>query len=317
MNQDILESTIFIAVTGFNEKYMAATITSAVSMAERPERLFFGVNYISSDGCFEDIMQVNKNVRVVHSVSGQPRGWGIDRCNADSFWNGEDFYLQIDGHMLFEKSWDSRLIRDWENIRQTVGAQKPIISNHCPQWWEGENGEIIGFEPGVIRCCPIYTQIVGKINKSWSEPVYLVDEGKEICDDEIREHHVICGHFMFASSEWLLEIGHDPRALFIGDQSMIALRSITRGYKVFSTGRPYMWHLSKRHGAANDWRSFLNSEYFIDHKINKFERDRVRQYLTGEKFDIYGAPDWDSLNRYQLMIGIDFKDVYRQVDELQ
>ena len=320
MNQNTSIYTIFVAITGFDETFMESTISSAIKNAEYSERIFFGVNNISSNGCFQDIIQTSKSVRVIHSVVGQPRGWGIDRCSADSFWNGEDFYLQIDGHMIFEKFWDSNLIFDWIKINRELNVQKPIISNHAPQWWLGDDGQIMGYKKDSTQCCPIYIQTIGEIHKNWSEPALIVDGGRQVCGDEIAEHYVIAGHFMFASSMWLWEIGHDPKAMFIGDQSMIALRSMTRGYRVFSTGRTYVWHLSKhlskRQPQQGEWRELVDNQYKVSDYVKKSEIKRVRQYLIGEKFDNYGAPNKDSLNEYQTIIGLDFKHIYKLVDEL-
>lgn len=319
-NQDTSKYTIFVAVTGFDEEYMESTISSAIENAQYPQRVFFGVNNISSNGCFQNIIEPSKNIRVMQSVVAQPRGWGIDRCSADAFWNGEDFYLQIDGHMIFEKFWDSILILDWLKIKESLGVQKPIISNHAPQWWIGENGEIMGYEKGRIQCCPVYIPTIGELSKTWSEPLYVIDGEREVCGEQITEHHVIAGHFMFTSSRWLHEIGHDPRAIFIGDQSMIVLRSMTRGYRVFSTGHTYIWHLSKQltkqQTERKEWRELINTQYAASDCVQKSERERVRQYLTGEKFDDYGAPDKKSLDEYQAKIGLDFKQIYKMIDEL-
>lgn len=320
-NQDISKHTIFVAVTGFDENLMGSTISSAIENAEYSERVFFGVNNVSSNGCFQNIIQPIKNIKVIYSVVGQPRGWGIDRCSADSFWNGEDFYLQIDGHMIFEKFWDSYLISDWIKINKDFDVEKPIISNHAPQWYFGDDGQIMGYEKDSTQCCPIYIQTIGEIHKNWSEPALIVDGDRRVCGDEIMEHYVICGHFMFASSMWLQEIGHDPKAMFIGDQSMIALRSITRGYKVFSTGRTYVWHLSKhlskKQEQQGEWRELIDRQYGVNNYVKKSEMERIRQYLTGEKFDHYGAPNKDSLDKYQVMIGLNFKHIYKLVDDMK
>jgi hypothetical protein len=89
---------------------------------------------------------------------------------------------------------------------------------------------------------------------------------------------------------------------------------------VFSTGHTYIWHLSKQltkqQTERKEWRELINTQYAASDCVQKSERERVRQYLTGEKFDEYGAPDKKSLDEYQAKIGLDFKQIYKMIDEL-
>ena len=108
--------TIYVSIAAFDEIYIKPTLESIWSNSEFPERVFVGLNYQSSDGCFDDLSNF-KNLRVRYSATNLPVGFGIDRVAADSFWNCENYYLQIDAHTLFEQNWDSDLINSLYEIK--------------------------------------------------------------------------------------------------------------------------------------------------------------------------------------------------------
>lgn len=308
-------------MAAFNEKHVRRTIESALQHAEFPKKIRFGINYISSNGCFDDLSMFDKNINVSYGIMNQPRGLGIDRASADSLWNGEDYYLRVDAHMLFEPNWDSGLINALENIK-THGFKKPIISTFTPWWSLGENGEILHYSPGSINCCKVHEYEVGPIYKNWM-PQRTFKRGLTVCDDNFVEHYTISGAFLFTISEWIEEVGHDPRWVFIGaDENMTSLRSWTRGYRIFTIGIPYIWHFNKQGiFEHDDWRVMNGKNNTPNPFANdspRYERDRqrMRDYLLGKKFDFGGAPDKQSLDAYQAAIGIDFASVYEQIDIL-
>lgn len=313
--------TIFVSMAAFNEKHVRRTIESALDHAEFSERVRFGINYISSDGCFDDLSLFEKNINVSYGVMNQPRGWGIDRASADSLWSGEDYYLQIDAHMLFEPNWDSGLINALENIKMH-GFKKPIISTYIPWWSLNESGEILRYSPGSVNCCRVCEYEIGNIEKNWIEPQRTFKQGLTVCGDNFAEHYTIAGHFIFTTSEWIEEVGHDPRCVFVGDETMIALRSWTRGYTIFSIGIPYLWHFNKQGIFENDdWRVMggknnTANPFVFDSPRYKKDKKRMREYLLGEKFDFGGAPDKESLDAYQAATGLNFALIYEEIDRL-
>lgn len=308
------KKTIFIAIAAFNESYLKQTIQSAISQAEFPERIFFGINYQSSDGCFDDISAF-KNVRVRYSIIDKPSGFGVDRLIADSFWQCEDYYLQIDAHMLFEKNWDSGIISMHNKIINS-GFEKSIISTFIPWWSVGEDGKILRYEPGSAKCCNVCSYSLGVASQEWIEPIRQWESS--VCEDSIVQHGTICGHFMFTSSSWLEDVGHDWKSTFIGDETLTALRSYTRGYRIFSVGEPFLWHLNKAGNMnANDWHN-MTAGSNVNRSSKRFNADRVRQknIHLGNLFGNSGAPNREELEKYLDFVGFDVVEFYKSMDEI-
>ena len=310
----INNNKIFVAVAAFDEKYVGKTVESALVNAQNSSNVIFGINYQSSDGCFDDLSNFKDNVKAVYSISEFPRGLGADRMVASSFWEGEKYFLQIDGHMLFEPNWDTGLIKSLELIKNS-GFEKPIISTFVPWWAVNENGDILHYKPNTINCCSVCSYEMGEMNPYWLEPKRVFKE--TVCDNQIKEHHTISAHYMFTDSRWLEEVGHDTRIIWIGDEHMIAMRSWTRGYRMFSVGIPYAWHFNKGVDRnAKDWRHLIKNNHHNRESFRfKLDFERTKRFLTGQEFGHGGAPSQELLTAYENASGLDYKKIYAIFDE--
>jgi len=308
--------TIYLALTAFNERdgFIKLTVGSALSNASIPSRIKFGINYVSSDSCFDDLSEFENNVQVIYGITPKPLGLGISRCVADSFYNKEDYYLQIDAHMLFAPEWDLHLINAYETLKIQYLIEKPIISTFMPWWSMDDLGNIIDYRPGDVNCCQSGNLDSGYVDAVWTEPRQS-GVMNSVCGEDFKEHHSISGHFLFASGAWLEEIGHNPNSVFLGDETMIALRSWTRGYRIFAYGIPLLWHYHKTIHGSRDWHTLSN--FNVRHKEDSIEKRNIREYLLGEKFDRFGAPSRELLNAYQVATGLDYAEIYKKIDSLR
>lgn len=308
------KETIYVSIAAFDETYIKLTLESMWENSEFPERVFVGLNYQSSDGCFDDLSNF-KNLKVKYSLTHVPIGFGIDRVSADSFWNCENYYLQIDAHTLFEQKWDSDLIESLHTI-ENLGVDKPIISTYSPWWSISEDGSIQNFKPGTVDQLMVCSYVSGEPSKYWGG--FEREFNKTVGVGEFVEHYTISGGFFFCKSKWLEDVGHDWKYIFIGDEMLIALRSCTRGYRIFSTGKPFMWHLNKPVSSIKkNWRNIgYLGNFNQDSQRYARDREQLRKILLGEEFGFSGAPDKDSLDKYLSNIGFDAKSFYEQIDKL-
>jgi hypothetical protein len=57
-------------------------------------------------------------------------GVGVARMNAFSLYDGQDFILQIDAHMIFNDNWDNVLIENYLQVRKDTKNDKIIFSQY-------------------------------------------------------------------------------------------------------------------------------------------------------------------------------------------
>ena len=124
--------TIFVAIACYRDPELIPTIKSALHNAKNPDRLHFGVALIYKEGddkWWEELLQY-PNVRIdVKEGTFEATGLGRQRSDANSFFNDEDYYLQLDSHMRFDIYWDDLLIHHLESIKD-LGEEKPLITGY-------------------------------------------------------------------------------------------------------------------------------------------------------------------------------------------
>ena len=121
---------IFISIASYQDPLLEATIRSAYDKSDAPENLVFGVCDQSSKSLNLESIEFRSQMKYEHINPLYSEGpcWARSRIQ-DSF-DDEDYYLQIDSHMQFEKGWDSYLIKHIKQI-QSINSemhQLPIIT---------------------------------------------------------------------------------------------------------------------------------------------------------------------------------------------
>ncbi len=111
------EPTIYVSVASYRDASCNATIRQLVDRAKYPSRLFFGIceQHDPADrACLQPDTFKQKvdpsHFRVTVLPPDQARGPMYARRLIHKMYKNEDFYLQIDSHMIPVQDWDVKLI---------------------------------------------------------------------------------------------------------------------------------------------------------------------------------------------------------------
>ena len=335
--------SIYVSIAACKEPYLFQTIDSAIRAAANPGRVFFGIfNTVIDDSDIlpENPYPENPNVMIVQLKSDAPMGTGYSRMNAMAIAHREhDYVLQIDAHMIFDKNWDEELISAYVALKAMHGDQI-LISNAPPTWTmiknksnqdvpavNGDSNFIVdplNFNSSIYRSEPN-----GNKRVFWNEPPgihgnHLADSkpvitAKRILEEEYlgsdfkyAEVYAIHASYLFGSfSDLAVELIHDPRNIWDGDQLSYTLRVISRGYRIFSIPKPSILGLTKlnKNGDPNhdrDWRA-TKLQWFYD-SGDMFQGD----IFTGRYFGYWGAPNIESLELAKNLMGV--SSYYRTIE---
>jgi hypothetical protein len=141
--------TIFIAIPCYRDPEVLNTIKSAILNAKNPDRLVFGVGlvYLKGDEKWWEPLLSNPQVKLdVKEANVKNIGLGNQRADANSFYNKEDFYLQLDAHMRFDMYWDDLLIHHY-NILKGLGEEKPLITGYPRSYAPNTYDNVLGHYP--------------------------------------------------------------------------------------------------------------------------------------------------------------------------
>jgi hypothetical protein len=303
--------TIFVGIAAMNEVDTFQTISNALLMASRPELLSFGVWSQTTHGevfSFDD-----PRVRIVNVDYPISLGLGVARACVAALYNNEEYYYQIDAHMLFQKDWDRILVSSHRKLEEKF--DKPIISYFGQMWRRAEDGSIEGYDQNSgIQGSPM---AYSTEHRSFGLPINIGHPSGGAAwlttDDFYLEHHNIQGGYIFARSEFLLDVGHDPQLMFFGEELLLAMRAWTRGYRIFALRDPIQWHKDRwssnkhefeRDVVENTQRPPSTPQGALWDSRQAQSMRRVQSIFKGDILGHWGAPSKEALNEYLTVSGL-------------
>lgn len=324
-------SSIFVSIASCKELFLVQTIKSAMSNASNPELIFFGVcnMVVDQEDFLDDPVFKLPNVNVVETKHGGPLGTGIGRMLSSLMADKDHkYFLQVDAHTIFVKGWDDILKKQYEELLEIY--DKPIIST-SPRNWDHtlDNKIFIVGNPNIFSLENLDTYCENP-SLTFSNNKNAVSVGMNFEDDDydtigfvegcdalwekdetFKEHGLIHAAFVFFSFDFLNELISDPFDPWSGDQTNISFRAGTRGYRMFTVKHATVFTKDKfnKNGSLiydYDWR---RSDWTSVHKYQFVKaHGRLQEILSGRYLGFWGAPDKESIDRYQSFFGFKFSD---------
>ena len=126
--------TIFISIASYRDPELERTIHSALDNAANPHELFFGVFLQEFERFAPDLSWVpNLTLKTIHPKMA--RGAGYARAQIVPMYSGQDYFLQIDSHTIFEKNWDQICIDQYKKAQEISNNNKIILSHFPPPFY--------------------------------------------------------------------------------------------------------------------------------------------------------------------------------------
>jgi hypothetical protein len=238
---------IFIQIASYRDPELIPTIKSCLENAKNPENLIFGIcrQYHPEDK-FDDLSEYDKDKRfkIINVLYSEAKGVCWARNQVQQLYNEEDYTLQIDSHMRFEKNWDETLIDMIKQLKK-LGIQKPLLTGYVPSYdpKNDPNGRVMvpwrmvfdKFIPeGAVFFLP-------ETIPNWEEIELPVPS------------RFYSAHFCFTIGKFAKEVQHNPDFYFHGEEISIAVRAFTHGYDLFHPNKVVIWHEYTRNGRVKQW----------------------------------------------------------------
>ena len=289
---------IFIQIASYRDPELPKTVASALSSAEHPERLVFGIcrQFNPDDGCDSlDAYAGDARFRIDDVDCKDSRGCCWARARVQALWQDEEYTLQLDAHHRFADGWDSDLI----DMLDRCDSPKPIVTSYAPQYnilTEVRN-------PGSCRMRPIFQGI----------PVITRFRPESLGATKLMRHPFWSGHLMFTRGSFCREVPYDPELYFIGEEISMAARSWTSGYDMFLPDKTTVWHQyvaggkRTRHWTDHTRANGSGEPYLL---LDKISKRRVTRLLSGEDLGVFGLGTVRTLEDYENAAGICFRKSY-------
>ena len=269
--------TIFVQIAAYRDPQLIPTIKNMLENAKRPKNIRLGIarQFHPEDG-FDDLSEFDgdKRFRILDIPYEESTGVCWARNLTQQLYEGEDYTLQIDSHMRFEKDWDDTLIKMIKQL-QKKGHKKPLLT-----------GYVSSFDPE--------NDPQGRVNEPWRMAfdrftpegvVFFLPETipgwKELKEPVPARFY--SAHFAFTLGQFSTEVQHDPEFYFHGEEISISVRAYTHGYDLFHPHKVVIWHEYTRKGRTKQWDD--DKEW---HKRNTACHIKNRQ-LLGVDGEVYSG----------------------------
>lgn len=304
--------SIFVSIAGYRDPEITKTLQSAVDNAKFPLDLHFSVLTQEARNDHPDLYNFPNMIhQKIHFKDA--KGAGYARKLVMDTYNGQDYFFQTDSHMRFAPNWDVRMITMMEKSQEIARNDKIILSQFPAPYKVHTNGEDF-FPQGdqFYWSDPSWTSVVRTYKDEWAG-------NREVMKDKTKPHksYTVLAGYIFATGNLAEEVPYDERISFMGEELCFAARAYTRGWDIYAPNEMLLWHFYNRKGYAKVWNQrddIVRKQKWKE--MEKISRDVQRDVLTGKEQGIYGIGDKNRFYRYQKMIGINFKNFYKERNEI-
>lgn len=267
---------IFVQIASYRDPQLIPTIKNMLENAKKPKNLVIGVarQFHPEDG-FDDLSEYKKDkrFRILDIPYTESKGVCWARHQVQQLYGGEEYTLQIDSHMRFEKNWDEEMIKMIKQL-QKKGHKKPLLT-----------GYVSSFDPE--------NDPDGRVKEPWRMSfdrftpegvVFFLPEtipGWQEMKEPVPARFY-SAHYCFTLGEFSKEVQHDPEFYFHGEEISITVRAYTHGYDLFHPHKVLIWHEYTRKGRTKQWDD--DKEWYLKNTACHI-KNRQLLGVDGETFD--------------------------------
>jgi len=296
------KNKIFISIAGYRDSELIPTIEDCIAKAKSPQHLVFAIsNQYHQNDKFNDLTEykAKKNFKIIESPASKSLGVCHARSKVQEFYDGEEYYFQLDSHHRFTQDWDYEVKKILNSLKKE-GYKKPLLSSYLPSYNPDVKGE--------DRLNDVWRTYIDRFMPEG--PVFIFPESIQGWQEKQfpEKARFISGHFIFCDGSFVKEVPYDPKLYFHGEESSLAVRAFTHGYDLFHLPKPLVWHHYTREGRKRHWDDVSK---WAELNKKSFERYRKLFGMDGLRrvhFKKYGLGKVRSLEDYEKYSGIQFSD---------
>jgi glycosyltransferase involved in cell wall biosynthesis len=292
---------IFVQIASYRDPELVKTLKSMIDNAKRPKNLRFGIcRQYHPDDLFDSLDEYkgDNRFRVLDVLYTESKGVCWARNQVQQLYEGEEYTMQIDSHMRFEKNWDDEFIKMIKQL-QKKGFEKPLLTGYVSSFNPDNDPAERVREPWRM----VFDRFIPE------GAVFFLPEtipGWEKLKEPVTARFY-SAHFCFTLGEFSKEVQHDPEYYFHGEEISIAARAYTFGYDLFHPHRTLVWHEYTRKGRTKQWD---DDREWVSRNNYSHEKNRKLFGMDGEEmsteFNPYGFGTVRSLTDYEIYSGLRF-----------
>lgn len=269
-------ASIFVQLACYHDYELPVTINNIIENSSGANQINIGVflcYYKEND----IIIPKLPNVKAIVEPSPDGIGLGHGRLQAHNFYNGEDYYLQIDSHSKMDRNWDQQLI-GYVKKYQEVGFKKPLITCYPRNYRYHDDGSWDADPNNNI------TQIKFTDNPEQFKSLRIPTQTAFSNENGNIFSNSVSGGSIFTVGGFVTP---NPRIAFYGEEIFIAARAFTNGFDLLLPDSQYMSHLYFDHDRPKQslrrliWKDYPDEFNELDMASKKEIIDTLSNSVVG------------------------------------
>ena len=232
-------ASIFVQIASFQDYELPRTIRDCILKSSPDNEIFFGVHSCEMPN-LEIIIDNFKNLKIEKSIAPKNLGVGLARYIANEFYDGQDYYLQIDSHTRFIQDWDKHLIESYLLYKQE-GLNPAITSYPGIYFYENNHTKFIE------NPTPTYISFKNTENDQKQFKIdKILPQQSEINKDGNIFTKSVSGGCIFGSGN-IASIKPNKKMYNWGEETLTAIRLFTNGFDLLIPQKDTLYHLYYNH----------------------------------------------------------------------
>ena len=279
-------SKIFVSIASFCDPLLWYTVESAVRKASDPSQIHFSIIEQSHHASDEHIkVSALSKINYRHVEPAESAGVCWARNLAMQQYSGENYFLQIDSHTVFDDFWDKKLIKTHQNIKMKTGGHRTVLSTR-PMPFKITDGRIS--REGTDANTLILEPSTRTINRKSS---IIHFDGRFAADKKAYRGIQIAAAFVFSEGHIVEEVPYDPLMYFHGEEQNFSLRLFCAGWDIWHVPNVPLYHLYKNREIGEPllhWDLQFEEKRAIKwHQLQKKSNDRLYSFYKNTISDRY------------------------------
>lgn len=238
-------ASIFVQIPAYHDLELERTLESLYSNSSGENLINVGIHFnyyehmpVSIEKCFS---QRRENGEVRKIINKAPIGLGasLSRYLANSLYDGEEYYLQLDSHMQLRKNWDRIIIEDFEYLKKNYKSN--IVMSAYPNMY---THDYIHFSSWVNFPAESNTVEMNDINWIGHAIGAHIKKKEDRCKERNltdNRHNNISGAFTFSTGE--ISSIYTPLPNVIIEETILSMKIISKGFNIVGRLREVARHL--------------------------------------------------------------------------
>lgn len=296
---------IFISIASYRDPLLWFTVNDCYKKAKNPDKLVFGIVDQGSHPQYRHLEKTGfaNQIRYVFINAVDARGACWARHLAQSLYQDEQYFLQIDSHSWFDKDWDDLCI----GLMESNFTPNPKKMYSC----YARGFEFIDGKPTDTSGTKdlIYQRLKPGESLKESDPLLTFESDILQSEYPVPACHIGAG-FIFTVGQFCREVIYDPVLYFNGEEQNIAVRAFTHGYDVLHPPLAPVYHFynrakERRHWAEED--DEMRTVRWWD-MVKRSNQRMADLFYHKKDLGIFGFGKRRTLRDYATFCGIDYEN---------